>query len=234
MADHLLTQFFKALRGNDVRVSTSEAIDAMETVDLLGYGDRTQLKTALAMVLAKSEPEKSAFDLCFDQFFTFNAFKQQAEDMEANPPNADDMEMSSMPPMQGQGAQGGGGGPSEPSMPQGNMPQSQLGQLLLENDQTEMQMAIAQAGNQAGVSGITTLTQKGLYGRRIMEQMGLHEMEEEMWELERSEQAEELLTSLIAKAQLVKGFRDVQPHFRCLGASAITTTARARRIVCCR
>ena len=75
MADHLLTQFFKALRGADVRVSTSEAIDAMQTVELLGYRDRERLKAALSLVLAKSEPEKFEFDLCFDQFFKFAAFE---------------------------------------------------------------------------------------------------------------------------------------------------------------
>src|SRR5215470_15826475 len=69
--DQLLTQFIGALRNADVRVSTAETLDALSTVELVGYSDRRLLKDSLALVLPKTLDEKAAFDTCFDQFFSF-------------------------------------------------------------------------------------------------------------------------------------------------------------------
>src|SRR5215470_9522192 len=69
--DQLLTQFIGALRNADVRVSTAETLDALSTVELVGYSNRRLLKDSLALVLPKTLDEKAAFDTCFDQFFSF-------------------------------------------------------------------------------------------------------------------------------------------------------------------
>ena len=44
-------------------------MDAAEVAALVGYSDRSQLRSALAQVLAKSPHEKALFDECFQQFF---------------------------------------------------------------------------------------------------------------------------------------------------------------------
>ena len=69
--DQLLTQFIGALRNADIRISTAETLDALSTVELIGYSDRRLLKDSLALVLPKTLDEKAAFDTCFDQFFSF-------------------------------------------------------------------------------------------------------------------------------------------------------------------
>ncbi|MEQ8496199.1 MAG: VWA containing CoxE family protein, partial [Gammaproteobacteria bacterium] len=66
----VLSDFIKALRAADVRVSTAESIDAAATVEQVGFAERALLKTALAQVLAKSIDDKARFDDCFDRYFT--------------------------------------------------------------------------------------------------------------------------------------------------------------------
>src|SRR5690348_3157139 len=69
--DRLLTNFIRALRNADVRISPAETLDAFSTVQLVGYRDRQLLKDSLSLVLPKTPDEKAAFDTCFDQFFSF-------------------------------------------------------------------------------------------------------------------------------------------------------------------
>ena len=65
-----ISNFIRALRSADVRVSTGEALDAARTVAMIGYGDRELMKDSLACVLAKSESEKSIHDKLFDLYFS--------------------------------------------------------------------------------------------------------------------------------------------------------------------
>ncbi|MDP3460360.1 MAG: hypothetical protein Q8S09_13915, partial [Hyphomonas sp.] len=65
-----ISNFIRALRSADVRVSTGEALDAARTVAMIGYDDRALMKDSLACVLAKSESEKSIHDRLFDLYFS--------------------------------------------------------------------------------------------------------------------------------------------------------------------
>ena len=68
--DRILTSFISALRNADVRISTSETLDALHAVDLVGYDNRTLLRNSLSLVLPKTRDEKSIFDATFDHFFS--------------------------------------------------------------------------------------------------------------------------------------------------------------------
>ncbi|MCF6328623.1 MAG: VWA domain-containing protein [Henriciella sp.] len=70
MAEQVLTDFIRALRSADVRVSTAESIDAVNAVKLIGYGDRNLLADTLRFVLAKTPTEKLAHDRLFDLYFS--------------------------------------------------------------------------------------------------------------------------------------------------------------------
>lgn len=234
MVESTLTQFFKALRGADVRVSTSESLDAIRAVDLVGYENRSQLKTSLGVVLAKTEQEKQAFDRCFDEFFQFKGFQNQSDQQsteeklqnaERNAQSQSDAAQTQKPDsssindsrqnqpndgaQQGQanGSGGGGGGQSQGNQSgQAGQVSSQLGKLLLEGDRNQLAMALAKAGKQSGIEQITVMTQKGLYGRQIMKSMGLDELEEEMWSLEKSEDTDQ--------QRLGKALRDARQALR--------------------
>ena len=203
--DRTLTNFIHALRMADVRISTAETLDAMNTVELVGYKDRAFLKDSLSLVLPKTADEKETFDTCFDQFFAFEdvSGEQSSQDNNAESDDADHEGG------EGEGGEGGSGGqrqPGEPAQsgkkkskkkkPNNNLyeeeeeedlgpgemtePSSDLGQLLMSNSNVELTMAMAQAGEEVNVRDIQIFTQKGLYTRRIMDAMGLAELNGEI------------------------------------------------------
>ena len=79
-----LTNFIRALRSSEVRVSTGEALDAANALKLIGYADRGMLKDSLACVLAKSPEEKVTFDELFELYFSRQDAGSQAEQKEAD------------------------------------------------------------------------------------------------------------------------------------------------------
>ena len=56
-AQATVEEFIKALRASEVRVSPAEAIDAHRALMEVGYADRTMVRDALCVTLAKSEDE---------------------------------------------------------------------------------------------------------------------------------------------------------------------------------
>lgn len=174
--DRVMVDFVKALRGNGVRIATSETLDAMHALDLVGYSNRARLKTALSATLAKSEEEKSRFDACFDQFFQFNDFEQFGQDQKPEPPPPSFLQQM----LKGDNA---ANATAEA--------QSPLGQMLMQGDSQALSQAMAQAASEANVRDIRVITQKGLYGRRMMMAMGLEAMEQEMWAAEGSQEPQQ-------------------------------------------
>jgi uncharacterized protein with von Willebrand factor type A (vWA) domain len=172
--DRTLGDFIKVLRGADVRVSVAETLDAVQTVDVVGYDDRTLLKNSLSLVLAKSADEKESFDACFDRFFSFDRFVDDngaVDEVDEEAPGDDPNDGSSAAGSEGE-AGGGDGTELQSDIP--------LGQMLLSGDRAGLAVAMAAAAQEVGVSDIILYTQRGLYTRRIMEQMGLVELEAEI------------------------------------------------------
>ena len=203
--DVLLTNFIRALRNADIRVSTAETLDAFSAVELVGYGNRALLKDTLALVLPKTVDEKAAFDTTFDQFFSFRATSALAPNSEGTraPDDAESADGSALAG-EGQGQSGGsqdGRSREANSMPRGQsaaspeaeaptagssteLPpaSSPLGQLLMRGNQIEIGIAINAAGERVKVHEIQVFTQKGVYTRRVMEAMGLVELQAEIAE----------------------------------------------------
>lgn len=148
---HTLEQFFRALRAADVKVSPAEAIDASRAVTIVGYGDRTLFRDALCSTLAKSAEEVDRFDSVFETFF--------ARDSVAVPPP------SSSPQ----------GEPSESDMQA--VADSPLAQAVLQGDATAVQQSMEEAARRAGVADIRLTTQRSRLTRRLLEEMGLEEIE---------------------------------------------------------
>ncbi|MCI4646039.1 MAG: VWA domain-containing protein [Hyphomonadaceae bacterium] len=83
-ATRTLTDFIRALRSAEVQVSPAEAIDAAGAMRLVGYADRTALKSALRPALAKSEAEAEAFDRLFDLYFARQASAPRPQNSDAD------------------------------------------------------------------------------------------------------------------------------------------------------
>lgn len=71
----------------------------------------------------------------------------------------------------------------ERKSPQSSDSKSQLGQILLNQDQAALAVAMQQAAAEIGVENIRIYTQRMIYAQRIMRRMGLHGLDAEINEL---------------------------------------------------
>lgn len=79
-----LLRFIEVLRSHSLPISPAETLDAIAAMDAVGYADRTTLRNALALTLAKSDREEHVFFYCFDQFFKQSLADFSTEDDAAN------------------------------------------------------------------------------------------------------------------------------------------------------
>ncbi|MBA59429.1 MAG: hypothetical protein CMQ40_09695 [Gammaproteobacteria bacterium] len=184
-----LVDFVKVLRASEIKVSPAETLDAMETMQLIGLKDREFLKTSLSMVLSKTPEEKDAFGNCFDNFFKFEKPKNDHEPGAAPP---DQQDYSSENKQEQTDRKGGGSGEASGSSEEDSeeideettlTPNSELGKLLLLGSRAELMVKIIEAGRKVEVKQIVVFTQKGLYTRKIMDDMGLKGLQDEVKEL---------------------------------------------------
>jgi uncharacterized protein with von Willebrand factor type A (vWA) domain len=157
-----LHRFFRAARGAGVRISPSESIDAMRAVADIGFADRGILRDTFLLTLAKSPEDKQSLSQCFDLFF------QQPE---MAGPAAQDGESSEQPASQT--PQGG----DAQSPPSGLGP---LAQMLMSQDRNAMAAAMANASAAAGLSDIRFFTQRGIYSSRILNELGIERLRDDL------------------------------------------------------
>jgi len=149
---HTLEQFLRALRSADVKVSPAEAIDAARTAATVGYADRELFKDALCATLAKSRDEVARFDETFETFFT-----RETLDLPPPPEPREDE-----------------AGAADDSAAEG----SPLAQMLLQGDAAAVAQAMEAAAERAGVAEIRLSTQRSRMTRRLLDEMGLAEIEQ--------------------------------------------------------
>lgn len=180
--DRTLGEFVTVLRRHGVPVAPPEAADAMRAVALVGYGDRARFREALGTTLAKSHADRTTFDHCFEAFFRAS--------VTAGAGATDPAAAGTRPPegAAGQGQAGGNGGGSAGGTgePVPGTAASALGEDLLANDEAALSLRLARAATTSNLAAMQVLTQKGLYGRRLLQAMGLDDLERELAELEKS------------------------------------------------
>ncbi len=142
-----LEEFIRALRAAEVRVSVAEAMEAHEVVARFGYTDRGLLKDALGLTLAKSQDEKALFSETFDLYFSRQPFAPTAD----TPPAG-----------------------SEPQLPP---PASPLADMLMANDREGLAARMEDAARESGVANVRYFTQVNYLARRMLEQMGIRDLE---------------------------------------------------------
>jgi hypothetical protein len=195
--DRTLTNLIKALRAANVPVSIGESIDALKTTAMVGYDDRTFLKNSLATVVAKSAEEKETFDALFDVYFSRSDLRS---------PNG-----------AGEGGEQGGQ-PGEP------INADDLLSMVHAGDNVAMAMAMEQAAARAGVENIRFATQTGYLSRRMLDELGLRDLERQILALRRehTEEADARAEALSdARAQLLGQAREyVQQQFKSFGEQA--------------
>ena len=195
MAEQVLTDFIRALRSADVRVSTGEAIDAAEAVKLIGYADRQRLSDTLRCVLAKSPDEKLAHDRLFDLYFSRQAVPQSEPPAEDSNPDTQDQD-----------------GPGD------------MLDLLESGDETAIAVAMERAGQEAGLQEIRFSTQVSYFAQQMMKALGVERLEGEMMQAfrERTEQGQAYAEELIeGRKQMFSRAREhAKQAFETYGAGA--------------
>lgn len=153
--ERTLTNFIRALRSSEVRVSTGEALDATRTVALIGYGDRALLKGSLGCVLAKSTEEKDIHDRLFDLYFSHSDSRTDTDSSQTE------------------------------SQSEGDEPQAapeNLVDLLQSGDESAISTALERAAEAAGIDNIRFSTQVAYYAQQIIKQMGGEGLQERLLE----------------------------------------------------
>ena len=162
-----LHRFFRAARGAGVRLSPAESIDAMRAVSKVGFTDRTILRDTFLLTLAKSQDEKKALGDCFDLFFDAPEPEAPPEDGKADEQDASGSNAASDSP--------GEAGGDEQAEGLG-----QLAQMLLAQDRNQIAAAIANAASAASLSDIRYFTQRGIFSGRILDQMGVQRLRDDL------------------------------------------------------
>ena len=208
--DKTLTSFIATLRNADVRISPAETLDALNAVELTGYRDREFLKNTLALVLPKTADEKDTYDTTFEQFFRFAEVSGQSATGAQVESEGEEGDGGGEGQGQGDG-QGGSAGQTklsnskrksrprfsdvneeekeqEEDLGTGELstPVSSLGKLLMKDSRVELSVQMADAAKEVSLDDIQVFTQKGLYTRRIMDQMGLPDLLKEISALKQS------------------------------------------------
>ncbi len=177
--------FVSALRQADLAVSPAETLDAMAALEIIGVRDKRLVHDTLSIVLAKTLEEKEEFDRCFERFFSFNQFSDtrflsgRQIDLVGPDPETEDR----------QGEDKVGHAVSAPA----NHPASKrrkrrqqahqlsrLAELILTGDQAGLSLALLAAAKRVSLSRIKTLRERGLYSQRILVQLGINQLNDDI------------------------------------------------------
>jgi uncharacterized protein with von Willebrand factor type A (vWA) domain len=165
----LLLRFFRAARGVGCRISPPEGMDAMQAVAAVGYSDKAALRDALLLTIAKTQEEKASLAEIFDVFFK----SPEPRNLEEATKEADESSDNQSGDDQGEGDAEG----------EGEADASQFGNLarmLMSGDRAGVQAAMTAAADAANLSQIRFFTQRGLFSSRILEMMGMAQLEDDI------------------------------------------------------
>ena len=171
---HALEGFLRALRSNEIGLSPAEAIDAHRAAAAVGFGDRTLLKDALCVTLAKTAAEVDRFEVCFDLYFA-----------------------RSTPGVSSTGRDGEASGGEDPGGA------FDLEASLGAGDEAALAAAMEASAARVGASEIRLATQRSLITRRLLDDMGLRALEARIQDLRTAGEADQrALGDRLAAARL--------------------------------
>ncbi len=156
-----LRDFVHILRSSDLRISTSESIDAMKVISKVGIQDRNILKDSLSFSLAKTMREKEIFSDCFDDFFKENYMNFEKE----NSPIGSEQQIEEVDDLD--------------SLDNGA--KNKLENLYKNSDKNSLMTAMALAARESNLQDIRLFTQVGMFTRKIFDEMGLETLNNDIF-----------------------------------------------------
>ena len=164
-----LRDFIHILRSSDLRVSTSESIDAMNVVSKIGFNNKSLLRDSLSFSLAKTLREKEIFNECFDNFFKENYMNLKHNELPQEK-FEEDIELEELNNLEKK--------------------QKNLEELYKNSDKTSLMTAMALASRDANLQDIKLFTQVGMFTRKIFDEMGLETLNNDIFQASRQGNAE--------------------------------------------
>lgn len=159
-----LRDFIHILRSSDLRVSTSESIDAMNVVSEIGFDNKSLLRDSLSFSLAKTLREKEIFNECFDNFFEENYMNLKNNELPQEKLE-ENIELEELNNLENK--------------------QKSLEELYKNSDKTSLMTAMALAARDANLQDIKLFTQVGMFTRKIFDEMGLETLNNDIFQASR-------------------------------------------------
>jgi uncharacterized protein with von Willebrand factor type A (vWA) domain len=179
--DQRILEFIGDLRRAEMRISPSEALDALAASAEIGLGEREIFKSALASTLVKESRDIPTFDRLFDLYFL---------DLEAL----------------------GAGlkkalGPEDPRIQQlldrltadDGLEMDEMTELMLRGHGGDMEMAIRQGGQSAGLERLMYFLQTGYFSRRIHDKFDWQAIERDLGRIMRMLEAKGMDPGVLAR-----------------------------------
>ena len=164
-----LRDFIHILRSSDLRVSTSESIDAMNVVSKIGFNNKSLLRDSLSFSLAKTLREKEIFNECFDNFFEENYMNLKNNELPQEKLE-ENIELEELNNLENK--------------------QKSLEELYKNSDKTSLMTAMALAARDANLQDIKLFTQVGMFTRKIFDEMGLETLNNDIFQASRQRNTE--------------------------------------------
>src|SRR6266852_1280121 len=165
--DQRILEFIGDLRRAEVRISPSEALDALAATTEVGLGDRDTFKTALAATLVKEARDRETFDRIFNLYFL---------DLQALGEGLKKALGPEDPRVQGL---------LDRLMEEEGLELDELTELLMRGEGAEMEMAIRSGGRNVGLERLMYFLQVGYFSRRITDNFDLTAIERDFAEIMR-------------------------------------------------
>jgi uncharacterized protein with von Willebrand factor type A (vWA) domain len=157
-----ILEFISDLRRAELRISTSEALDALSAATEIGVETRETFKTALAATLVKEARDLPTFDRIFDLYFldlqALGAGLKKALGPE-------DPKMRDM---------------LDKLMAEDGLNLDEMTELMLQGEGAEMEMAIRGQGQGAGLERLMYFLQIGYFSRRIYDKFDWEVIERDL------------------------------------------------------
>lgn len=182
----MIRDFIKALRAANIRISVAESIEAVKTLNEIGLSSRQLLKNSLSLVLAKNQEDKEKFAHCFELFFSLDPLAKKESDqnpLDLSPGNQDPLIIEAK---------------------EGREQPEQLIQILEQDNQIALAESMALAAQRVQLTNIRIFTQRGVYARRILERMGISNLEQEIHMLANNDNEERYDSLKLQKAKLLE------------------------------
>jgi uncharacterized protein len=179
--DERILEFIGDLRKAEIRVSTTEALDALQAAAEIGLSDRHDFRAALATTLVKESRDLAAFDRLFDlYFFDLQALgAETAKALGRKDPWARAL--------------------LERLLAEGDLDVDPLTELLLTAEAPELELAVRQGGRAVGLERLFYFLQVGYFSRRIWDQFPWQEIEGDLEALIRAAEAEGMDPGALAR-----------------------------------